>query len=137
MLSSVYSFLKLLILHPNQIFLPSSPPSTSPALLFLSPPCTLFLFLLRKGQTSNGYLQNMAYQTKVRLSTSLYIKAGQGRWVWEVELQKSTKESEPVLFPLLGVTQEDKTMKLSHTCRVPGSVPCWSPCYWFSLCELL
>lgn len=139
-MSSVYSLLNLFIYlfsFLTTVFPLSSLLSTSPDPLFFTLPSTPFLFLFTKGQAFHGYLKNMAYQTKVRLSTLLYIKAGQGSSIWEVELQKSTKESETVLFPPLGVTQEDKTMKLAHTCNVPGSVPCWFPWYWFSLCELL
>lgn len=69
------------------IYFTSQPQFSFPSLLLfpsaLSPHPVLY-FLFRKGQSSCGYQQSMAYQGKVGLSSLPYIKAEQDKAVWRI-----------------------------------------------------
>lgn len=71
-----YLFIKLFLYLLIETYL--TPFSPSPSLsLSLFPPSTLPL-LLRKGETSHGYLPALAHQVAIRLGTSSSIEGKQG-----------------------------------------------------------
>lgn len=91
------------------VFLLPSPPLI-PSLQLPSPhlQSTHPLFLLRKGQTSHEYQQNMAYQVAARLSISPVFKLGKAI---------QFKHQGQSLLPFLGVQQVNQAIQLSHECR--------------------
>lgn len=101
----VYS--SLLTYIPIQVYSPSTSPSPPHHLLPSPPGHSSSISLFRKGQASQRYQANMAYQT--RHITSPHIKVGWGNTVG-VKASQKQQDSETVSVPSVSGTIETLTI---------------------------
>lgn len=124
----------------NQIILQTvvmSPSSTTILFPLPSPSNLSISIYIQKTAGSNGYQIHMVHQVVLRLSSSLYIKAGKCNPVWGIGCQMWTTYSEKANSSTLRspkrracytpVTYKQKGLRQFHAGSLIVSYPLWVP----------